>query len=73
MLSNVVIVGGENTLGPYIQRQNGRTAVIWAADAVHTNCLHLLVKAGANLNAKDQVQIFPAVAFCVFIGCDYAS
>jgi hypothetical protein len=41
--------------------QGGYTALVWAAIKGHVDCLRLLLDAGANANAKDNVRIFGCV------------
>ena len=43
--------------------QDGRTALMFAAERGHTQCANLLVKAGASLGLKDLVRIVSRRAF----------
>ena len=36
--------------------QLGRTALIWAAERNHTDCVRLLVEAGADMEVKNSVR-----------------
>jgi ankyrin repeat protein len=55
------------------QLQDGRTALIWAAQIGHVDCVRLLVSAGSDTNIKEKVRdilrrpfIFFNSRFCFF-------
>ena len=46
--------------------QYGWTALIWAALKSHTDCLRLLIDAGANKDARDDVRCWSLLCCCPF-------
>jgi hypothetical protein len=45
--------------GPFETRtQDGRTALMCASESGQTDCVRLLLDAGADMNAKDKVRVF---------------
>ena len=50
---------------PETRAQNGDTALAWAADRGHVDCVRQLLEAGAEKNPKNEVRfLFPLSSYC---------
>jgi hypothetical protein len=66
LLRNVIVrcsLGRRRCIWRIARAQEGRTALVWAAHCGHADCARLLLDAGADKNAKDEVRPFAFLNF----------